>query len=38
MEHDPQIAVLSTVGTVLSCVPVAYALSRMEWRGRNAYS
>jgi multiple sugar transport system permease protein len=30
------IAGLSTVGTVLSCVPVAYALSRMSWRGRNA--
>jgi multiple sugar transport system permease protein len=28
------IAVLSTVGVVLSCVPVAYALSRMQWRGR----
>jgi multiple sugar transport system permease protein len=34
--NTTQIAVLSTVGTVLSCVPVAYALSRMEWRGRNA--
>jgi multiple sugar transport system permease protein len=31
-----QIAVLSTLGTVLSCIPVAYALSRMEWRGRQA--
>ena len=30
------IAGLSTVGTVVSCVPVAYALSRMSWRGRNA--
>ncbi len=29
-----QIAVLSTIGTVVSCVPVAYALSRMRWRGR----
>lgn len=28
-------AVLSTVGTVLSSIPVAYALSRMRWRGRN---
>jgi multiple sugar transport system permease protein len=28
------IAVLSTVGVVVSCVPVAYALSRMQWRGR----
>jgi multiple sugar transport system permease protein len=27
-------AVLSTVGVVLSSVPVAYALSRMRWRGR----
>jgi len=29
-----QYAVLSTVGTVVSCIPVAYALSRMRWRGR----
>jgi multiple sugar transport system permease protein len=29
-------ASLSTVGVVLSCVPVAYALSRMRWRGRQA--
>ena len=29
-------AVLSTVGVVLSSVPVAYALSRMRWRGRQA--
>ena len=28
------IATLSTVGVVLSCIPVAYALSRMRWRGR----
>ena len=27
---------LSTVGVVVSCVPVAYAFSRMQWRGRNA--
>ncbi len=27
---------LSTVGTVISSVPVAYALSRIEWRGRGA--
>src|SRR5207245_1416699 len=26
---------LSTVGVVISCVPVAYAFSRLEWRGRN---
>jgi multiple sugar transport system permease protein len=29
-------ATLSTVGVVVSCVPVAYALSRMRWRGRQA--
>src|SRR5262249_46129454 len=27
-------AFFSTVGTVVSCVPVAYALSRIQWRGR----
>ena len=27
-------AVLATIGTVLSCIPVAYALARMQWRGR----
>jgi multiple sugar transport system permease protein len=26
---------LATLGVVLSCVPVAYAFSRIEWRGRN---
>jgi multiple sugar transport system permease protein len=26
---------LSTLGVVISCVPVAYAFSRLEWRGRN---
>ena len=31
--NTAQIAILSTVGIVLSCVPVAYALSRMRWRG-----
>jgi multiple sugar transport system permease protein len=30
------IATLSTFGVVLSSVPVAYALSRMNWRGRQA--
>ena len=30
-----QYAVLSTVGVVISCVPVAYAFSRIDWRGRN---
>jgi len=28
-------AVLSSVGVVVSSVPVAYALARMRWRGRN---
>jgi multiple sugar transport system permease protein len=28
------IATLSTVGVIVSCIPVAYALSRMRWRGR----
>ena len=32
--NTTQIAVLSTVGIVLSCVPVAYALARMRWQGR----
>ncbi|MGB7806223.1 MAG: carbohydrate ABC transporter permease [Actinomycetota bacterium] len=32
--NTTQVAVLSTVGTILSCVPVAYALARMQWRGR----
>jgi multiple sugar transport system permease protein len=27
---------LSTIGVVLSSIPVAYALSRMKWRGRQA--
>jgi len=27
-------AVLSTIGVVVSSIPVAYALSRMRWRGR----
>jgi multiple sugar transport system permease protein len=26
---------LSTIGVVCSCVPVAYAFSRIDWRGRN---
>ena len=29
-------ATLSTVGVVVSSVPVAYALSRLQWRGRQA--
>jgi multiple sugar transport system permease protein len=32
--NSVQIALGATVGVVLSCVPVAYALSRMRWRGR----
>ena len=31
-----QISVASTVAVVVSCVPVAYALSRIRWRGRQA--
>lgn len=34
--NTTQIAMLSTLGVVVSCVPVAYALSRMRWRGRQA--
>jgi multiple sugar transport system permease protein len=30
------VAFLSTAGVVLSSIPVAYALSRMTWRGRQA--
>jgi multiple sugar transport system permease protein len=30
------IAVLSTVGVLVSSIPVAYALARMRWRGRHA--
>jgi multiple sugar transport system permease protein len=26
---------LSTVGVVISCIPVAYAFARLQWRGRN---
>jgi multiple sugar transport system permease protein len=26
---------LSTVGVVISCIPVAYVFARMQWRGRN---
>jgi multiple sugar transport system permease protein len=31
-----QIAVASTFAVIVSCVPVAYALSRIRWRGRQA--
>jgi multiple sugar transport system permease protein len=34
--NTTQIAVLSTVGILLSCIPVAYALARIRWRGRQA--
>ena len=34
--NTTQIAVLSTVGILLSCIPVAYALCRIRWRGRQA--
>ena len=34
--NTTQIAVASTVGIVVSSIPVAYALSRMRWRGRQA--
>ena len=34
--NTTQVAVLSTLGVVLSCVPVAYALSRIRWKGRHA--
>jgi multiple sugar transport system permease protein len=32
--NTTQIAIGSTVGVLVSCIPVAYALSRMRWRGR----
>jgi multiple sugar transport system permease protein len=31
-----QVAMMSTLGIVVSCVPVAYALSRIRWPGREA--
>lgn len=31
-----QIAILSTIGVLVSSIPVAYALARMRWRGRQA--
>ena len=31
-----QYSVLATLGVVISSVPVAYALARLQWRGRNA--
>jgi len=32
--NTTQIAVGATVGVLVSCIPVAYALARMRWRGR----
>jgi multiple sugar transport system permease protein len=32
--NTTQIAVGSTIGVLVSCIPVAYALSRIRWRGR----
>jgi multiple sugar transport system permease protein len=32
--NTTQIAVGATIGVLVSCIPVAYALSRMRWRGR----
>jgi multiple sugar transport system permease protein len=29
-----RIAALASIGVVVSCIPVAYALSRLRWRGR----
>jgi len=34
--NTTMVAVLSTIGVVVSGVPVAYALSRMRWRGQGA--
>ncbi len=31
-----RISALATIGVIVSCVPVAYALSRLRWRGRQA--
>jgi multiple sugar transport system permease protein len=31
-----RIAALATIGVIVSCIPVAYALSRLRWRGRQA--
>jgi multiple sugar transport system permease protein len=32
--NTTQIAVGATIGVLVSCIPVAYALARMRWRGR----
>ena len=31
-----KVCVLATIGTMVSCVPVAYAFSHLRWRGRTA--
>jgi len=31
-----KVCVIATIGTVVSCVPVAYAFSHLRWRGRTA--
>jgi multiple sugar transport system permease protein len=31
-----KVCALATIGTVVSCVPVAYAFSHLQWRGRTA--
>jgi len=31
-----KVCVVATIGTVVSCVPVAYAFSHLRWRGRTA--
>jgi multiple sugar transport system permease protein len=36
MFNTTEYAVLATIGVVISSVPVAYAFSRMRWRGRQA--
>jgi len=35
LRNTLMIAVLTAVGTVLSCLPPAYAFARMRWKGRN---
>ncbi|MCS7209517.1 MAG: carbohydrate ABC transporter permease [Fimbriimonadales bacterium] len=35
LRNTLMIAVLTAVGTVLSCLPPAYAFARLHWKGRN---
>ena len=35
VEHVPVCGALDSRASVLSCVPVAYAFARLEWKGRN---